>query len=169
MKLIWRVSGFLALLLLLASCNLFAPSSGTIGLNVHGPSEFTSLSCSSGIQATLTILSDQTKFTSPIVTNDELKQESSTQTYNVDTRVKVEAYCYENNNVIGKLIVEGKIRPPLIAASSRKVSISPAKSKEDLIKYCISNQLSESNKKRDMNILKYLEPVPCITITDFSF
>lgn len=163
-----KLTLLLLLLLLLNSCTLLAPSSGTVVLNVSGPSDTTNYSCHSGVQATITILSDQVKLTSPIVKKGETFQLTSDKSYDEDTRIKIEAYCYENDTTVGELVIEGKVRPPLVAASYRTISVSSVDSEEDLTKYCVSTPLSAINQSRDMNILKITEPIPCIESTGFS-
>ncbi len=156
---------FLSLLLLvflLSSCNL-TPSSTFVNLYVSRI-ENSASSCALGLQAKLTLLSDQAVIESPKLLNaNEVFEENNGLQYPQKTRVRLEAHCFEENGDEGLLIVEGTIQPPFKQNPYRSVSVYFP----NLINSgCINPQNTES---RDITVIDYQEPAPCVSPDTFTF
>jgi len=67
--------------------------------------------CQEGIQATFTMLSDQSEYASPRLGVGEEYRSESSGFYTSQDKVRISVQCFEANNVTGVLVVEGNIKP----------------------------------------------------------
>lgn len=118
--------------------------------------------CREGIQATFTMLSDQTEYASAVLSLGEEYRAETDGTYTSRDRVRIAVQCFEANDVKGSIIVEGSIAPnhnivlPVNAPPRNNVSFGVFRDKrctQDLINETISY---------DLEIVELVEPVPCL-------
>ncbi len=152
---------FLIFTLSLSACS-FTPDSTFVDLRVSRVDGEVSV-CSSGLQVKLTFLSDQAVIESPkLLEVNDLFQENNGVKYPRETRVRVEARCFEENGEEGLLIVEGTIQEP-VKSDYRSVSVSLPNA---INSGCINPQNTES---RDITVVDYQEPAPCVSPDTFTF
>jgi len=123
--------------------------------------------CREGVQATFTMLSDQlsdeSEYVSPILALGEEYRTESTGIYTSQNKVRISVKCFEANNVIDSIIVEGNIGPnhfinlPVNAPTRSNVGFSVIRNET------CTQELINDTRAYEIEILELVEPVPCIS------
>lgn len=169
MKIRVPISSVFAILFFgLTSCtNLFSPPT-KLYLDVSSYEE--SNTCEEGIQATLTILDDATIIKSPVLQIGETFSQTTSKTYDINTRIRVEAFCYELGKT-GHILAEGNIRAAAKSATTRGVDVNRKNRDNTSLPFsdgCITKDVNQLYPEQDITILEITDPLPCVYIYSFS-
>ena len=154
------------LAILVSGCDLTSPD-GKLGLTVSNYDESEDL-CTEGIQATLTILNDDTIISSPRSLPGDSFRELSRDQYSTNTRVRIEARCFDNGTE-GFIIAEGTAaRPSKTGGLDRYLDVSRGENNEEVpfSENCLVPAEKQS-RTVDVKVLDSSEPLPCISVFNF--
>ncbi len=118
--------------------------------------------CLEGIQATFTILKNNTVYQTPLLKKGEAYTQKAEGSYGPNDTIRVEVNCFEANGVQGKLIIEGSVD-----ASGQYIN-KPIRNRgikiirEDSTA-CIERLAVQAEQAYDLRIIEKTEPVPCLT------
>lgn len=165
LRITFNITSLILFALVMTACNIdrygFGGGPGTITFSVAHSGD----GCVEGVQGSLTILSDQSVFSSALLKEeDDYYIEQSEQLYNGEPLVRVEAYCYEANGIQGKIIVEGKLRNTYPYNRNRNVHVSPNQGggfDKPFQERCISDP-PFNTEDFEVNVIEQVKPFPCI-------
>jgi len=120
--------------------------------------------CLEGIQASFTILKDNTVYQTPVLKKGEAYHQKAEGSYGPNDTIRAEVNCFEANNVQGKLIIEGSIT----SAETYLINLQPIRNRGIQIirkdsRQCIEQLAEQVEQKYDIRIIEKIEPVPCLT------